>query len=454
MLNNIDTNDDSSTTKSFKKFLKKKLDAGFEYIVIDAQHRIKLFAEYVNGMTWDNSDNPFRQVSGTLPVHIDLEDELGDKQEDVGKKAWDDIGEDHQNWFLDQWVLVVIIVKSSHTSLRKLFIGTNDGVPVSEQDKRNCGDSPIVEHIRNIANHQLVLDHLFNKCNYKGSYDIRKRGHELIASQLLLFEKNRAGDLGSKKSLDGLFFMENNKTYTAVIPSVKKKHIKNMNELAKVCKYLKKDFLGKKGRLYNLYILISLISDNQFHTHKKSNGLQQGNSYTINNYQAFADWFAITELTREEEDRYWYIVDKDNNFVLDEKGNKQFMYIPGTTKKAPRQDSYNDASHDSRNTNSTDTIMNRLMRDFKEELSRIQNLGYIKLEGKAATKAQKQTTLVSSGFRDAFSGEMINPNALNSDIEFDHIVPKSDGGTGDGNLRPISKKANRQRSNKKLLRDS
>ena len=50
---------------------------------------------------------------------------------------------------------------------------------------------------------------------------------------------------------------------------------------------------------------------------------------------------------------------------------------------------------------------------------------------------------------------MINPNALNSNIEFDHIVPKSDGGTGEGgNLRPISKKANRQRSNKKLLKDN
>ena len=40
-------------------------------------------------------------------------------------------------------------------------------------------------------------------------------------------------------------------------------------------------------------------------------------------------------------------------------------------------------------------------------------------------------------------------------FEFDHELPLSKGGTGGGgNLRPISKKANRQRSNKKLLRDS
>ena len=59
-------------------------------------------------------------------------------------------------------------------------------------------------------------------------------------------------------------------------------------------------------------------------------------------------------------------------------------------------------------------------------------------------------------FSDAFTGEQHSAFSMyeSKGIEFDHKRPMSDGHDGEDNLRPISKKANRERSNKKLLKDN
>ncbi len=121
MLRNIDPKDDTKITKRFKKYLNLKIKEGFEFIVLDAQHRIKLLSEYINGSVWAKGDTPFRKVSGKLEVYIDLLDDLGDKLEDVGKKEWNKISKDIRDWYLDQPIIVGLIIKASHKSLRKLF---------------------------------------------------------------------------------------------------------------------------------------------------------------------------------------------------------------------------------------------------------------------------------------------------------------------------------------------
>jgi len=448
MLRNIDPKDDTKITKRFKKYLNLKIKEGFEFIVLDAQHRIKLLSEYINGSVWAKGDTPFRKVSGKLEVYIDLLDDLGDKLEDVGKKEWNKISKDIRDWYLDQPIIVGLIIKASHKSLRKLFVSTNDGIPVSDQDKRNCGDTNIVEHIRDIANHALVFDRVFTYWNEKqktrigrwnsGNFNIKKRGHELISSQLLLFEKIKGGDLSKKNDLDNLFFEEDNLGYTKVISSVLTNHTKNMKTLANVCEHLSKDFLSQKGRLLNLYILISLIKDAKHHHFKKQNGILKGKSYNIGDEKGFADWFWKTEKIREE-------LDKEIPYTNS---------ITNEIKTVINSDSYYSATHDKRIKESTEKIMDALMKDFSEELDTLLDMGWIILEGKSATESQKQTALVNGGFVDAWSGATINPNTDGTGIEYDHILHKSKGGTGkDGNLRPIKAKVNRQRSNKKLSQD-
>ncbi len=449
LLNNIDPEDDTKTTNRFKKYLKQQIKKGFEFIVLDAQHRIKLLSEYINGSIWEKGDKPFRKVIGKLEIHIDLLDDLGDKLEDVGKKEWNKLSDDVRDWYLDQPIIVGLIIKASHKRLRKLFISTNDGIPVSDQDKRNCGDTLIVEHIRDIANNTLIHDRIFTYWNKEkqkrigrynsGNFNIKKRGHELISSQLLLFEKNRSGDLSKRHYLDNLFFEEDNPGHTQVTKSVLTAHKKNMKTLAKVCEHLSKDFLTMKGRVLNLYILISLINDSKHHYSKKDNGILKGKSYNIGDEKGFADWFNTTEKVREE-------VDKDIEYTTT---------LTNEIKKVRNTDSYYTATHDARNNISTDKIMDALMKDFSKDLNTLLDMGWIIPKGKAATKSQKQTALVNGGFVDAWSGDTINPNTNSTGIEYDHTIPKSKGGTGEeGNLRPISKKANRERSNKKLSQDS
>ena len=100
--------------------------------------------------------------------------------------------------------------------------------------------------------------------------------------------------------------------------------------------------------------------------------------------------------------------------------------------------------------------MDRLLRDVSLQLDKLISMGYIQELGKPATQRQKEAAMVEHNFSDAFTGEEHSALAMyeSKGIEFDHKLPKSDGHDGEDNLRPISKKANRERSNKKLLKDN
>ena len=100
--------------------------------------------------------------------------------------------------------------------------------------------------------------------------------------------------------------------------------------------------------------------------------------------------------------------------------------------------------------------MDRLLRDVSLQLDKLISMGYIQELGKPATQRQKEASMVEHNFSDAFTGEQHSALAMyeSKGIEFDHKRPMSDGHDGEDNLRPISKKANRERSNKKLLKDN
>ena len=76
----------------------------------------------------------------------------------VGKKKFDAIKPEIKDWFLNQQLITVMVKKASLNGLKKLFINSNDGIPVSRQDKRNAGNSPIVDHINKVANNTIVID--------------------------------------------------------------------------------------------------------------------------------------------------------------------------------------------------------------------------------------------------------------------------------------------------------
>ena len=178
-------------------------------------------------------------------------------------------------------------------------------------------------------------------------------------------------------------------------------------------------------------------------------------AYKIVSAEAIADWFVKSEMIREHEDRY--VTTKDENgkviYVTAPSSNKKNF---GQLIKISNPLSYHTASHNTRDESSSRLIVDRLLRDTKLQLDKWLSMGYVKKIGKNATQSQKEASMVEHNFSDAFTGEEHSAFTMfeSDGIEFDHKLTKSEGHDGEDNLRPISKKANRQRSNKKLLRDS
>ena len=98
--------------------------------------------------------------------------------------------------------------------------------------------------------------------------------------------------------------------------------------------------------------------------------------------------------------------------------------------------SYYAASHDARNDASTYLIMTRMIEDIMKNLDRWTTLSYIQEHGKTATRTQKEAAMYESNFTNENGEEQSGFTMYNGDeVEFDHIVPKSEGGTGEeGNL--------------------
>jgi len=451
VLDNID--EDNKIAKSFKKELKGYLKKGIKWLVVDGQHRIKLIGEYTLEKEWKGNTDIFTALSGTCNIQLNNADE---DQDNVGKKKFDDIKPEIKDWFLNQQLITVMVKKASLNGLKKLFINSNDGIPVSRQDKRNAGNSPIVDHINEVANHTIVIDSIFNRVNYTGNFAMKKRGHELITSTMLLFEyRDNEPALNNDNRLDSLFDMEHelykkdeNGNPLGVPSAVLKRHNTNMKTLAEFSKELPDKFIKQKGRLYNAYMFISLLNHNKNRKLATSKGLNS--TYKIINYGALADWFLKSEISREKSDLY----------VKDKKGN--VIQVPSTNKKnfgdminMKNPHSYYVASHDARNDASTYLIMTRMLEDIMKNLDRWTTLSYIQKDGKAATRTQKEAAMYESNFTTENGEEQSGFTMYNGDeVEFDHIVPKSEGGTGEeGNLRMVSKKFNRERSNKKLMAD-
>ena len=229
--------------------------------------------------------------------------------------------------------------------------------------------------------------------------------------------------------------------------------------LAEFVKHIPIKFMKQKGRLYNLYMFISLLGYKHDHITKNKYGIMK--AYKVINIEALAEWFVKSELRREHEDKFIVSKDDDGNVILDDEGKPTYITYPSTNKKdfslpvkVANPFSYYTASHDARHEASGRTIIDRLLRDMSHEIKSWLVKGYIQQKGKAATQAQKENSIVEYSFADAISGEEYSAEALfnGSTVEYDHKVPTSKGGTGK-DIRPIAKSTNRKRSNKDLLSD-
>jgi len=456
VLENIPNNDRRKSTLRFKNDLKTYLKRKIYYLVVDGQHRIKLFSEYLLEKSYPDS-TPFTFINGNFTVATST------NEVSLTKHKFKEINSILQNYYLNQKIMCVIVKKATLNGLKKLFIDSNDGIPVSLKDKRNAGNSNIVEHISNVANHPYIFDYIFKDDPYTGKFENRKRGHELISTILLAFEIDPENPrLNNEKFFDSLFDTDHPlhprdefdepKTYPT---SILKRHKSNMETLAIMCKHMNKTFLKQKGRLYNLYMFISLMYCNS-HDIKRKNNINSG--YKINKPEALVDWFVKSELTREEEDRYVIERYKDGTPKLDKKTGSPIYVMQHSTKKKnfgklekiKNTTSYYTASHDARNEESTGIILNKLLQDVSSNIDKWLSLGYIIPVGKVATRVQKDTSLVQNNFTDIYTGKEMSSTEMYDGtlIHHDHTLPKSLGGTGEDNLRPMSAKANIQRSNK------
>jgi len=223
-------------------YFKGLLDRGFEYISIDGNNRSQTITKYKNG-------------------------EIKVKYSHDKDKSL----------FLKKKLTVTTYSSMSLLQMHELGIKVNQGQPWNRQEQRNCINSVVADTIREISTKfNTITDYISIKKS-------RMYDDELLV-MLLYYETNKRG--GTQDSWDTMY----------------KKESANLNDFKKIIsewgKVLKTHPTKKKfdkSFVYNLYVLLSYLYDNNIHIVKDK-------------YKEFLELFHQQETLRKNEKRALYVI--------------------------------------------------------------------------------------------------------------------------------------------------
>ena len=428
--------------QSFIDHLKGFLDDGVKMLIVDGQHRIESNTAYING-------KEVKFNSGVDRILV-----LGENKVNLNMK-FGDLTQPVQEFYLNQQVIVSMIVKGSLPSLKKLFVTSNDGTPLSEIEKAMAGNAPhAVDGVLDIVGIQHYMD-FFSRI---AKVNLAKKQDAELVAKFLLFEHSRElVDLLPKRipfafhtDLDGF-----QPTSKADIKRLRKNVSTLFDTLNSSLPTTGKVPMGK---IINAYMLISLLTDSRSH-HLVDDMLGSNTRIKIDNAQAFGDWFLKSEKDRMDDK--WLMEP-----YTDENGESKmrFVIVQGMNKKGVLVDKrvedttgYAYATNRESNNGYMTRRQQDMLRDFVEYLDSSESIGIVrKIDTTKITSATREKVITESNFRSSIGEELTYREAMNGGkFHVDHIEAKDLGGEGDiPNYQLMDSKSNIVKSNKVVTNEN
>lgn len=265
------------------EYFKSLIAKGYEYIVLDGQHRIDTIVRYF--------ENMFEMPSnGTIVFQ---------KQGESGKirveGKFSELPEEMQDHFRDMKLLVTVYTAGDLAELAQIFITSNDMLPMTMHERRILNYNPLNRWLVATCRDDLNIQYMFRSINgMSGEYDLDNKGDTLFAAEMLLYINNNLYEgydindlndaLGSRPTI---LTSDNERELTKKILRIMSDGCVRMNE-----KTLKK---FTRSSLYNLFYTLSFLMQKGNHWSKQA-GINQ--MYKIVDEFDFVTWFFDKEFER------------------------------------------------------------------------------------------------------------------------------------------------------------
>lgn len=401
------------------------LNKGYEYIVLDGQHRINEIANYLE----DKID--FSPISA---IELKNPNESGS----IFVKGFFSKLPDEAKDYIRQIPLVVTSYQTGDLrELAQIFITSNDMEPMTEHERRILNYNPLNRWLNKLCNTDPNIKHMMHTISgMTGEYDMTHKGDTLFVAEMLAYVNNNHYEgynhsvlndiLGSRPS-GKINITEFDKDMTAKI----------MRIMADGCATMETKHLTKFSRssLYNLFYTISFLlqRNNRWSAAKKFDG-----KYSIKNASAFVKWFFDAEHKRM------------NSF-----GSYIHFTVPHTHKSKKQVHEWSFRKHNADQKHSTKQSfegqggspytfddwarVRHLLADLEQSLTALENSDIIQKVGSRSGNITRDEALVAAGIALSES----------DDYEVNEIIAVSHGGIRDSdNVEVLRKNQNRVLSNR------
>lgn len=404
------------------------MNKGYEYLVLDGQHRIDTLVRY-----FDNQVN-FKPLE---PIRYQI---IGEKGQHSVAGKFEKLADEIQNYILDDINLIVIVYETGDLrELARIFITSNSMTAMTKHEKRILNYNSINRWLNNLCLNDENIEKMFKriKSGMAGEYSLDHKGDTLFVAEMLMYINDNYYDGYDTDVLDDVLGAYPSGK-VRITESDKEMTNKILKTMADGCLKYDASLIKKftKSSYYNLFYTISYLLQrgNVWGKEKEIDG-----SYKIVKSDAFVKWFFDMEYDRiHAQNSIRTIPVPGSKKPMKEKHPMSFL-VHNEDQKHARKQSVKDEGG-SKYTFSNWARVRYLLEDTVASLKELEKLGIISKVGSRTTMSRDEA-LVALGV----------PLSQSKELHIDEIVPVSKGGVREvGNIRAIPKKQNLVRSDRDI----
>ena len=167
------------------EYFQELLDKGYEYLVLDGQHRIDTLVRFFNSQYFFKPEEIISmQIEGEKGV-IDIEG------------TFDKLPEEIQSHLMNSIPLIVVIYETGDLrELARIFITSNSMMPMTKHEKRILNYNPTNRWLNDICLHDINVNDMFKNIGsgMTGEYSLDHKGDTLFVAEMLMYICNNMYD--------------------------------------------------------------------------------------------------------------------------------------------------------------------------------------------------------------------------------------------------------------------
>lgn len=404
------------TIKDNLDYFEELVKKGYEYIVLDGQHRIETLASFLQ-------DEIELQSRGEI---IFEDKEISSLLRVEGK--FSSLPEKIKDLFRSTNIIVTVYKTGDLKELAQIFITSNDMLPMTDHEKRilnyNALNRWIVKYCVNNVNLHNILS-IVNSMS--GEYSLDSKGDTLIVAEMLMYLNDNNYEGYDVKVLNDAL----GPTPSITISNSTRELAKNIFDIISVgCIQLNEKHLKKFSRssIYDLFYTLSFLMQKGNKWAKKV-GIE--NLYKVNDPYGFVKWF-FDEQYRRMNTKGTFIYFKSSNSSKQKKQVHDYSFRKHLSDQAhSRKISIKGEGGSEYDFDSWARVLH-ILHDLKNSLTQLENQNIISRVGTRTDTSDlsRDEAIVAAGI----------PLSESDDYHVHEIIPVSKGGSRTANNTAVIKK--------------